>query len=226
MRPYPLMVDLEGKPVLVIGGGVVASRKVEGLLAAGAQVVVISPDILPELQRMHDAGEIRWVQERFDESRLDRYPDTALIFGATDDRDVGVRIYEAARKRGIPCNIADVPDLCTFYVPAVVSVGDLMIAISTGGSSPALARRIRESLEMQYGPEYGKITAIMAEIRKQALSHSRSTAENKKLFMSVVDSGLLAALKADDPEEVQRVLGDVLPDWMDLQRVLAAVNRE
>ena len=212
MRPYPLIIDIEKRPVFVIGGGRVALRKVEGLLESGAKVIVVSPKLDKDLKAFADSGHIQWIAEPFDESVLDEQPEAALVFGATDNRDVNLKIHDAAIKRKIPCNIADVPDLCTFIVPAVVSRGDLVISISTGGSSPALARRIREDLENQYGPEYAEMTSILAELRKQVLSAGRSSEQNKELFMRIVDSDLLSAIKAKDRRRVLKILTEILPN--------------
>ncbi len=129
MKLYPIMMNLEGKRVVVIGGGSVAARKVSSLLESGAVPAVISPELRDGLKALSHEGKIDWLPERFEEASLDQYPDTVLIFGATDRRDVNLKIHKAAKDRKIPCNIADVPDLCTFIVPAVITQGELMIAV-------------------------------------------------------------------------------------------------
>lgn len=220
MRPYPVMMNLEDKRVIVVGGGRVAARKVTGLLESGALVTVVSPKIDPELEGPADEGRIEWIPEPFDESVLDRYPQTVLVFGTTDRREVNIRIYRAASDRRIPCNIADVPDLCTFIVPAVITQGDLMIAVSTGGASPALARRIRENLEQQYGPEYAEMTKLLGELRKMVLRGAGTSDENKKLFLDVVDSGILNALKEGDRERALSILRAILPDDLDAEAAI------
>lgn len=215
MRPYPLMMNLEDKQVVVVGGGRVAARKVAGLLESGATVTVVSPELEPALRELADEQRIDWIAEFFDESILDRFPQTTLVFGTTDRRDVNIRIHRSASERKIPCNIADVPDLCTFIVPAVITQGDLMIAVSTGGASPALARRIRENLERQYGPEYAEMTRLLGELRKIVLRGGSTSDENKKLFLEIVDSGILNALKEGDREQALSILKDILPDEFD-----------
>ncbi len=220
MRPYPVMMNLEDKRVIVVGGGRVATRKVMGLLESGASVTVVSPKLEPELEGLAGEQRIEWIAEPFDESVLDRYPQTTLVFGTTDRRDVNIRIYQSASDRKIPCNIADVPDLCTFIVPAVITQGDLMIAVSTGGASPALARRIRENLERQYGPEYGEMTHLLGELRKMVLRGGSSSDENKKLFLEIVDSGILNALKEGDREQVLSILRDILPEDLDAEAAI------
>lgn len=211
------MMNLEGRRVLVVGGGNVARRKVSGLLESGASVVVISPEIETELHELVKQSKIEWIPACFDEPLMDRYPDAALMFGTTDDREVNVRVHQACVERKIPCNVADVPDLCTFIVPAVITQGDLMIAVSTGGASPALARRIREDLQERFGPEYAEMTRVMGEIRKLVLAIGMPSDENKKLFTEMVDSTLLDALKEKDRERVLEILRSILPKDVDPQ---------
>jgi precorrin-2 dehydrogenase / sirohydrochlorin ferrochelatase len=211
VKPYPVMMNLEGKRVVVVGGGSVATRKVASLLESGAKPAVIAPELTDRLKKLAEQEEIDWVPECFEASFLDRYPDTVLVFGATDLRDVNLKIYGAATERRIPCNIADVPDLCTFIVPAVITQGELMIAVSTGGSSPALARRIREDLQQRFGPEYAEMTRVMGELRKLILRTGSSSEENRKLFLEIVDSEILSALRDNDREKALAILKTILP---------------
>jgi precorrin-2 dehydrogenase len=225
VKPYPLIISLEGKRALVLGGGKVASRKVSGLLESGATVCVVSPEVEPELEKLATEGSIEWVAEAFVEEHMDRHPDVALVFGTTDNREVNVRIHAAATERKIPCNIADVPDLCSFIVPAVVKRGDLTISISTGGASPALARRIREDLEKIYGPEYETFAKVLGELRKLVLSTDSNHEENKHLFLRVVDSDLLKALRENDRNQALRILNDILPADIDPEAAIQAAAR-
>jgi precorrin-2 dehydrogenase / sirohydrochlorin ferrochelatase len=211
VKLYPIMMNLEGKRVVVVGGGSVAARKVASLLESGAVPAIISPELRDGLKALSEEGKIDWLPERFEEASLDRYPDAVLVFGATDRRDVNVKIHKAATDRKLPCNIADVPDLCTFIVPAVITQGELLIAVSTGGSSPALARRIREDLQRRFGPEYAEMTRVMGELRKLVLRTGSSSDENKKLFMEIVDSEILAALRDNDREKALAILKTILP---------------
>lgn len=211
MRPYPVMMNLQDEQVIVVGGGRVGLRKVMGLLDAGAKVVVISPELIDGLMVLAEQGRIEWVAKSFDESLLDGYPHARLIFGTTSSREVNVAVHRAAIRRKMPCNIADVPDLCTFIVPAVITQGDLMIAVSTGGSSPALARRIREDLEKRFGPEYASLTKLMADIRKQVLNTGTSSDDNRKLFLDLIDSEILAALRDNDRQRAMEILKNILP---------------
>jgi precorrin-2 dehydrogenase/sirohydrochlorin ferrochelatase len=220
MRPYPVMMNLQDKRVIVVGGGRVAFRKTTGLIDSGARVVVISPKLISEMERLKDDKKIEYIEAHFDESLLDNYLDAILIFGTTDDRQVNLKIYNSALNRRLPCNIADVPDLCTFIVPALISQGDLMIAVSTGGASPALARRIREELEKQYGPEYGKMTKLMGELRKRVLNSSCDSDENRKLFLEIIDSELLEAIRQSDFHKVMEILKKILPMEIDVENAV------
>lgn len=220
MKPYPVMMNLDGKQVIVVGGGRVALRKIRSLILSGTRVVVISPKIEDELEELVSQGTIAWIPEPFRASLLDRYPDAVLIFGTTDARDVNVAIHAAAVERRIPCNIADVPDLCTFIVPAVITQGDLMIAVSTGGASPALARRIREDLEKRYGPEYAAMTQLLGELRKRVLQTSSTSDDNKKLFLEIVDSEILTALRQKDREKALEILRAILPREVDAENAM------
>lgn len=215
MRPYPIMMNLEGKQIIVVGGGRVALRKINGLRESGACITVISPKLENELKKLAENGNISWIEEEFDESLLDLCPEAVLVFGTTDQREVNLRIQTASTKRKIPCNIADVPDLCTFIVPAVITQGDLIISVSTGGSSPALARRIREDLEKVFGPEYAVMTRLMGGLRKQILSTGSSSDENRKLFLEIVDSEMLDALRQNDKEKAFAILKAILPRDVD-----------
>jgi precorrin-2 dehydrogenase / sirohydrochlorin ferrochelatase len=217
MRLYPIMMSLQGKRVVVIGGGEVAERKVTGLLESGAFITVISPKLEQRLEALTAEGRMGWIAEPFHASLLDAFSEIALIFGATDDRQVNLAIYEYAAKRRILCNIADVPDLCSFIVPAVITQGELMIAVTTGGSSPALARRIRQDLEKRFGPEYAELTKVLGELRKLILSAGGPSKENRQVFRDIVDSELLIALRENDRERVLEILRAILPDYIDPQ---------
>ncbi len=220
MKPYPVMMNLEAKPVIVAGGGRVALRKIKSLLSAGARVIMISPEVEDELKDLAGRDGVTWIPEPFRDELLDRYPDAVLVFGTTDNRDVNTAIHAAAVKRKIPCNIADVPDLCTFIVPAVITQGDLMIAVSTGGSSPALARRIREDLQTQYGPEYAAMTQLLGDLRKRILETGSTSDENKKVFLDLVDSEILTALRQKDRESALAILRAILPHEVDAENAI------
>ena len=163
MPLFPIFVKLEGQPVLLVGAGPVAESKVGGLVSAGAAVTVVAPEATPAIQKLADAGTISWHRRQFDPSDLEG---VRLVVAAVPS-DVAGSIYQEAHRRGILVNSVDDPVNCDFYYPAVVNRGDLQIAISTAGHSPALAQRIRIELEQQFGPEYTQWIQQLGEARRE-----------------------------------------------------------
>lgn len=226
MRPYPIMLNIQNRTAIVVGGGRVALRKTLGLLACGAKVVVIAPQLNDEMQALATGEKIKWIEQEFCESILDEIIDAIMVFGTTNNREINLGIYRAATERKIPCNIADMPDLCTFIVPAVINQGDLLIAVSTGGASPALAKRIREELEKRFGPEYAEMTRLMRELRREIIRHGKTSDENKRLFGALVDSRLLEALKTNDKDQVFQILTSILPSDLNPASALETASSE
>jgi precorrin-2 dehydrogenase/sirohydrochlorin ferrochelatase len=148
---FPMFVKLAGRKCLVLGGGAIAESKVEGLLASGATVVVVAPEVTERIARWNDQGRVTWHAHQFQPSDLEG---TFLVVTATRLPAVSESVFRQAEARGILCNAVDEPERCHFYYPAIVRRGPLQIAISTGGLSPALASRLRAELEAQFGPEY------------------------------------------------------------------------
>ncbi len=146
---YPVFMKLESAPCLVVGGGAVASRKVNGLLAASAAVTVISQEVSNKLSTLADSGKISWLSRNFQQGDLEGY---RLVIAATDSARVNKMVYEEAMARSILVNSVDDPDHSSFFVPAVARRGELAIAISTSGIAPYLARRLREYLESKLYP--------------------------------------------------------------------------
>jgi len=156
---YPIFLDLSGRRCVVVGGGEVASRKARKLLQARARVVVISPEIKAELESV--AVEIH--RRPYKEGDLD---DAYLAFAATDSREVNAAVAREAKERGIPVNVADRPSEGDFAVPSVLRRGGLQVAVSTGGASPALARRIKDELEESFGPEWAGLVEELRAARR------------------------------------------------------------
>src|SRR5687768_6598937 len=162
MSLFPIFVKLEGRPVLLVGAGSVAESKIAGLLSAGAVVTVVAPNATSGIQKLAEDGKIFWHQRVFDSRDLDGM---TLVVAAVP-REVAGLIYEEAQIRGVLVNSVDDPDNCDFYYPSVVNRGDLQIAISTAGHSPALAQRIRVELEQQFGPEYTRWVQQIGAVRR------------------------------------------------------------
>jgi precorrin-2 dehydrogenase / sirohydrochlorin ferrochelatase len=151
MSLFPMFVKLAGRPCLVVGAGGVGTSKIEGLLAAGAAVRVVAPEATPVVADWSRAGKLSWQARGFESQDLDG---AFLTVVATPSRELNARVFQEASRRGVLCNVVDDPPHCDFYYPAVVRRGDLQIAISTSGRSPALAARLRQDLEQQFGAEY------------------------------------------------------------------------
>lgn len=159
MPGLPVVLQIEGRRCLVVGGGAVAARKVEALRRAGAEVTVVAPAVLPRLARRDG---VRVVRRRF---RLGDLRGAATCIAATDDPALQRRISAACRRLGIPVNVVDAPALCTFTLPAVVRRGDLVVAVSTGGRAPGFSRRVRETLEEAIPPAFGGFLRLLARAR-------------------------------------------------------------
>ena len=151
MTLFPTFLKLEDRPILVVGGGAIASSKIPGLLEAGARITVVAPKLNCDLAERVRNRQIEWLPKPFEASDLDG---KFVVIAATSLRDVNAAVFAAADKRQILCNAVDDIDHCHFYYGSIVQRGDLQIAISTNGKSPALAQRLRKELEQQFGPEY------------------------------------------------------------------------
>lgn len=159
---FPLFLRLEGRRCLLIGAGNIASQKIEGLLSAGAAVHVVAPIAGETIGTLVREGRVCWTRRTFRFSDLDG---AVLVIAATGDPVVNEIVFREARRRGILCNAVDEPERCDFYYPAVVRRGDLQIAISTGGNSPALAQRIRRDLETHFGDHYAGWLSWLGDVR-------------------------------------------------------------
>lgn len=179
MAYFPLFVELDGVRALVVGGGRVALGKVRQLRSFGARVTVAAPRLVAGLARLARERKIRWRRRPFRPGDL---AGIRLAVAATDDQRVNELVSRLARRRRIPVNVVDQPALCTFVFPSVVRRGKLVLAISTGGASPALAKWIRRDLERRYGPEFRRLLAGMARARGQIKRKVTSAGRRKALF--------------------------------------------
>jgi len=214
---YPIFVQLEGMTALVVGGGGVARRKVETLLAFGAQVSIVSRDLVPELRQWVNDGAIRFLGRDMADSFFDQ---VSLVIAATDDAELNRRVSEGARKRGLLVNAVDQPADCTFIVPSIVQRGDLLIAVSTSGKSPALSKKIRKSLEAQFGDEYARFLTLMGRVRRAVMDMGLPQEENSRIFHEIVDSDIMEALARNDQEGVIAALRGILPASAEIGPVL------
>ena len=179
MTLFPMFVKLQGRLVVVVGGGEVAAGKVDGLLRAGAKVRLVAPDVYSSLAAAIQSRKIDWLPREFEPSDLDG---AALAIVATSVPGVNASVFREAEARGIFCNAVDDIENCHFYYGSVVQRGDLQIAISTNGKSPALAQRLRQELEQQFGPEYEVWLEWLGAARELLRAADSGTENTKKML--------------------------------------------
>ena len=206
MRPKKFL-DIKGKHCVVIGGGNVAERKVLSLLDAGAKVLVISPKLTPALKRLAVKKTIEYRHKTYEQGDLKGF---FLAYSATNDPGTNKSVFNEAKKQGILLNVVDVPELCNFIVPSVVDRGDLSIAISTSGRSPAMAKKIRQQLEKEFGWEYAVFLEIMGKVRDKILTISSESDKNKKVFESIVNSPMLEWIRQGKKKEITGFIKEAL----------------
>lgn len=195
---FPMFLKLESREVLIVGAGSVGEQKIGGLLDTGARIRVVAREASARVQQWARDGLISLKQRDFLTPDLDG---VFLIVVATSSRKLNGLIFAEASRRRILCNVVDVPEQCDFYYPAVVRRGDLQIAVSTGGQSPSLAQKIRQQLEKQYGPGYGRWVAELGETRRLILGSSLAPESKRNLLQSLAGR---EAFEAAIPEPLGR----------------------
>jgi len=202
---YPVFLDLRGRRVLIVGGGGIAQRKAEGLVAAGAEVMVVAPEALPM------PPEVTVHLRRFDPADTDG---AFFIIAATDDRAVNTAVAQAAEAHGILVNVVDTPDECSVILPAVVRRGEFCLAISTGGASPTFARRIKERLETEFVEEYGTLVDLLRELRQtwepQFKAANLPAKTRKDAWERVLDLPLLEWMREGEVEDARAAAEGIL----------------
>lgn len=221
MTYFPIQLDIRGRRCLVVGGGGVGTRKAQSLLACGGAVTVVSPAVTEELQRLAARGDIALRMREYDGADLEG---AFLVIGATDDETLNRRVSADAERRGILCNIADRPEKCNFILPAVVRRGDLVLTVSTSGRSPALAKKLRRSLQAQFGEEYAVLLDLMGAIRRRLLAEAHAPEEHKPVFERLVHSDILTWIREGRRHEIDRLLAEVLGDGWRMDDLLAKTS--
>ncbi len=206
---YPVFLDIDAKLCVVIGGGSVAERKVRGLLDAGAQVRVISPEVSEGLADLAANDRIEWRRKEYASADLHG---AFLVFAATDNRGIQQQVRLRAAENGQLVNVADDPGNCNFHVPASIRRGDLTLAVSTSGKSPAVAAMIRQKLEKEFGPEYGTLLQLMSLVRQHANSgpEALSQADRKKIYKKILHSDILGWIKSGQVDKLVGHLREIL----------------
>lgn len=207
---YPVTLKLAGKFCTVVGGGSVAVRKVKSLLEQGAEVTVISPVLDEELIAIQE--QFVWRNSMYRDGML---KGSFLVIAATDSRDVNHAVYEWCEENQVLVNVVDSLQESSFTVNAMVQRGDFMLAVSTSGISPAVSKKVREDLELQYGPEYGTMLEILEEAREEALRTIKDASKRRRFLQSVASMELPELLKQETKEEVQKRVKLCLSSYLD-----------
>lgn len=205
MSYYPMMLDLRGRRCLVVGGGNIARHKVDALADAGAVVTVVAPEVLPM-----PAG-VTVITRPFQPEDLDG---VRFVIAATDNTAVNAEVAQACETRGLWVNVVDEPALCSVILPSVVRRGAFVLAISTGGASPTFARRLREQLEREFGPEYGEFVDLLAGLRRawepRAKAARLPDARRKQAWEAVLDLPLLEWIRDDQRGTAEAAAKEIL----------------
>jgi siroheme synthase-like protein len=202
---YIACLKLTGRRCLVVGGGEIGLEKVEGLLACDADVTLVAPEAVAELEALAREGSIAWEQRAYEPADLER---TFMVIASTDDTDVNIGIYHDAEQRAMLVNVVDVPPLCNFILPAILRTGPLAIAISTAGASPALAKRMKAEVAELFGQEYATLAVMLNDVRGWAKGTLPTYQDRKEFFEGIVNGepDPIALLRAGDTQAVRDLI--------------------
>ncbi len=203
MKLFPLFADLNGRPVLVVGGGAVAQRKAQALLEAGADVAVGAPDLTDTLRQWAAAGRVRHLAGEFDPAWLQ---DVWLVIAATDQREVNAQVAQAGQARRLLVNVVDDPELSSFQVPSIVDRSPLIVAISSSGTAPVLARRLRERIESLFDHTLGPLADLAARHRQRIRAARAEMGARRGFYDWLLDGPVAALLRQGRPAQAEAVL--------------------
>lgn len=203
MRYFPVNLDLNGRLVVVVGGGAVALRKVRHLLEAAASVRVIAPQLTPELEQLAVEGTIEAGRRPYCQGDL---RGAALALAATDDPDVNALVAAEAKERGVPVNVADSPEVGNCILPAIVAAGDVTVTVSSEGRCPAFSRWFARRIEEQLGPEYAAALELAAAVREKLLTDPGRRAYNRQILAELLDADLPGLLRDGRLAEIDALL--------------------
>lgn len=209
MEFLPIFLDIKGKTCLVVGGGDVAERKVSSLLRAQAAVHLISPELNENLKHQCASGEMVHIPREFKDEDLD---DCYLVIAATDKEVVNKRISELAQIKGIPVNVVDQPKLCNFIMPAIIDRSPVVVAVSTGGASPVLARLIRARLESLIPAGYGRLATLCADYRDKVKARFNTSSERRMFWDRILEGGVAERIFSGHLEEANVVMDKALAE--------------
>ena len=207
MDYYPIFLNLQDRLCIVIGGGKVAEGKVDGLLAAGALVRVVSTALTPALEQMAGQERISHVARAYAPGDL---AGSFLAISATDDPAVNEQVWQEANARNLLVNVVDDTPHCNFIAPAILRQGDLAIAISTSGKAPALAVRLREQIRPLVGPEHARFLELAGSLRGRLAAQRPSFAERRALWYQLVDSDVLDLLRRGEESAARQRMTEIM----------------
>lgn len=207
MQALPIFFNIAQRRCLVIGGGDVATRKVTMLLKAQGNVVVISPELTSELQQMLEKNEIEYVRDSFSPEQL---TGACLVIAATDDELVNELVSVAAKRLNIPVNVVDAPALCTFTMGSIIDRSPVVIAVSSEGNAPVLARHIRSKIETMLPVAYGRIATIAGEFRDQVKARFSTTQSRRRFWENVLNGPLVERVLSGQEQAARELLGELL----------------
>lgn len=209
MQALPIFYNIKHRHCVVIGGGDVAVRKVTMLLKAAAAVTLFSPEICHELQALADAKKIKYVQASYEQNHL---AGACLVIAATDDHAVNEAVSVAAKARNIPVNVVDAPELCTFTMGSVIDRSPVVIAVSSEGNAPVLARYIRTKIETMLPASYGRIAAIAGEFRDQVKAKFATTQARRRFWEGVLQGPMVERVLSGQEQAARELLQDLIND--------------
>lgn len=209
-RYYPVMLDIRGRQVMVVGGNTLAAEKARALAASGARVSVLSEQFCPALQSMAESGDVTLLQKTYEQGDL---AGAFIVVAVTTDERMIETIWQETQQRGQPVNIADVPRYCSFILPSVLRRGSLTIGVSTEGASPGLAKRIRHQLEQVFPSVYGTYVDLAALARTHLREQGVSYAVRDAFVQDFMDSSVLALLGSGDLTRALAVTAELLQTY-------------
>ena len=207
MRYYPIYLDLKDRAVLVVGGGLIAEGKAIQLVAAGARVRVVSPDLTPRLAELVEHGQIAYRQGKFESGDLNG---VTLVISATNDQAANENVAHLAAELGLLHNVVDQPALCSFITPALIARGGIQISVSTGGGSPSVAQRVKREIGELIGDEYAELLEIAAEMRAEAKRLIPDFEQRRQALHAFAESEAIELLRKGKREEARQLAFDVL----------------
>jgi precorrin-2 dehydrogenase/sirohydrochlorin ferrochelatase len=209
---------LEGRPALVVGAGAIAARKVRDLLAGGAQISVVAPEVCAEIEDLARSASVTLLRRSYERQDL---RGMFVVVAATNDEELNASVSQDARALGILVNVVDRPALCTFTLPAVVRRGDLTLAVATDGRCPAFSSALKEELESSYGPEYADALDLLAELRREMMARGWSSPQIQQAIAGIYRAGLMERIASRDCSGVAALLRDRLGEEFPAPRWLA-----